>query len=85
MTGQFIERRALRILQNDGIPLYLFALAAAEIDLVADVARISRDQAVDSWGTNGLRRRPTSSRFSSTSTRATSCFRTGSSWLCPHR
>ena len=45
MTGQFIERRALRILQNDGIPLYLFALAAAEIDLVADVARISRDEA----------------------------------------
>ena len=45
MTGQFIERRALRVLQNDGIPLYLFALAAAEIDLVADVARISRDEA----------------------------------------
>ena len=45
MTGEFIERRALRILQNDGIPLYLFALAAAEIDLVADVARISRDEA----------------------------------------
>jgi DGQHR domain-containing protein len=40
-----IERRALRIEQNSHTPLYLFALAADEIDLVADVARISRDAA----------------------------------------
>lgn len=41
----FIERRALRIQQNETTPVYLFALAAEEIDLVADVARISRDEA----------------------------------------
>lgn len=38
-------RRALRIIQNETTPLYLFTLAAEEIDLVADVARISRDAA----------------------------------------
>ncbi|WP_268884935.1 DGQHR domain-containing protein DpdB [Lolliginicoccus suaedae] len=40
-----IERRALRIMQHPDMPLYLFALAAEEIDRVADVARISRDAA----------------------------------------
>ena len=45
MTKEMIERRALRILQSDTMPLYLFALAAEEIDLIADVARISRDAA----------------------------------------
>lgn len=45
MTDGWIERRALRILQNDNTPLYLFALAAEEIDLVADVSRIGRDEA----------------------------------------
>lgn len=40
-----IERRALRIQQNPEMPVYLFALAAEEIDAVADVARISRDEA----------------------------------------
>ncbi|MGV9795282.1 DGQHR domain-containing protein DpdB [Gordonia sp. NPDC003422] len=40
-----LERRALRLNQNSEMPLYLFALAAEEIDLVADVARISRDDA----------------------------------------
>lgn len=40
-----IERRALRIVQNEETPLYLFALAAEEVDWVADVARISRDEA----------------------------------------
>ena len=40
-----LERRALRIEQNSHMPLYLFALAADEVDLVADVARISRDEA----------------------------------------
>ncbi len=45
MTEGWIERKALRILQNDDTPLYLFALAAEEVDLVADVARIGRDEA----------------------------------------
>ncbi|GAF48281.1 DGQHR domain-containing protein DpdB [Rhodococcus wratislaviensis] len=43
--AKHLERRALRIQQNDAMPVYLFALAAEEIDLVADVARISRDDA----------------------------------------
>ncbi|HEY3546906.1 MAG TPA: DGQHR domain-containing protein DpdB [Propionicimonas sp.] len=40
-----LERRTLRIHQNDRVPLYVFALTAEEINLVADVARISRDEA----------------------------------------
>jgi len=40
-----LERRALRIIQSDATPLYLFTLAAEEVDLVADVSRISRDEA----------------------------------------
>lgn len=40
-----IERRAVRLEQNSHTPLYLFALAAREIREVADVARISRDDA----------------------------------------
>jgi DGQHR domain-containing protein len=42
---RFLERRALRIEQNPTIPLYLFTLAAEEVATVADVARISRDEA----------------------------------------
>lgn len=42
---EWLERRALKVLQNDDVPLYLFTLAAEEVDLVADVARISRDEA----------------------------------------
>ncbi|MEV0284080.1 DGQHR domain-containing protein DpdB [Kribbella sp. NPDC050820] len=42
---QWLERRALKVLQSDDTPLYLFTLAAEEVDLVADVARISRDEA----------------------------------------
>src|SRR3954467_14201500 len=45
MTEQWLERRALKLLQNEEVPLYLFTLAAEEVDLVADVARISRDEA----------------------------------------
>jgi DGQHR domain-containing protein len=44
-TERFLERRALRIEQNPDIPLYLFTLAAEEVTTVADVARISRDDA----------------------------------------
>jgi DGQHR domain-containing protein len=43
--ARVIERRAVRIEQNSHTPLYLFALAAREIRDVADVARISRDEA----------------------------------------
>lgn len=42
---KWLERRALKVLQSDQTPLYLFTLAAEEIDMVADVARISRDEA----------------------------------------
>lgn len=42
---QWLSRRALRLEQNDAMPLYLFSLAAEEVDLVADVARIGRDEA----------------------------------------
>lgn len=44
-NDRLIERRAVRIEQNSHTPLYLFALAAREIREVADVARISRDEA----------------------------------------
>lgn len=45
MTERWLERRALKVLQHDDIPLFLFTLAAEEVDLVADVARIARDEA----------------------------------------
>ena len=44
-SDRILERRALRIQQNKDMPLYLFALAAEEVNQVADVARISRDEA----------------------------------------
>ncbi|MGW4200366.1 DGQHR domain-containing protein DpdB [Streptomyces sp. NPDC004726] len=50
MTENLITRRALRINQHPDIPLYLFALEAREVDLVADVARISRDEAGELLG-----------------------------------
>ncbi|ATE52688.1 DGQHR domain-containing protein DpdB [Actinosynnema pretiosum] len=40
-----IKRRALRVEQHPDIPLYVFALAAEEVAEVADIARISRDEA----------------------------------------
>jgi DGQHR domain-containing protein len=45
MTFTVLKRRALRIEQHPTIPLYIFALAAEEVSQVADVARISRDEA----------------------------------------
>ena len=42
---EWLERRALRITQNKEMPLYLFTLAAREIDEIADVARLHRDEA----------------------------------------
>lgn len=41
----WLIRRALKVLQSDETPLYLFTLAAEEVDIVADVARIGRDEA----------------------------------------
>lgn len=41
----WLTRRALKVLQSKDTPLYLFTLAAEEVDLVADVARIGRDEA----------------------------------------
>ena len=43
--SQWLVRRALKVLQSEDTPLYLFTLAAEEVDLVADVARIGRDEA----------------------------------------
>lgn len=45
MSGQSLERRALRIEQDGPAPLYLFSLAARDVADVADVARIGRDDA----------------------------------------
>ncbi|MCK9871177.1 DGQHR domain-containing protein [Nocardiopsis dassonvillei] len=45
MTNSVVKRRALRIQQHPTIPLYVFTLAAEEVNEVADVARISRDEA----------------------------------------
>src|SRR5689334_19936543 len=42
---KWLERRALKVLQSDDTPFYLFTLPAEEIDMVADIARISRDEA----------------------------------------
>src|SRR5215471_9026445 len=40
-----IRRRALRIEQNDKHPLYVFCLTGQEILSVADISRLSRDDA----------------------------------------
>lgn len=40
-----LERRALKLIQTAGHPLYLFTLTAAEVLRVADVSRVSRDEA----------------------------------------
>ncbi|NYI97126.1 DGQHR domain-containing protein [Streptomonospora nanhaiensis] len=45
MGGRVLKRRALRIHQHSEVPLYVFTLAAEEVSQVADVARISRDDA----------------------------------------
>ena len=38
-----LARRALRIIQADDAPLFLFSLTASEILQVADISRVSRD------------------------------------------
>ena len=43
-SAQVLQRRALRIKQNDKHPLYLFTLTGNELLELADVSRISRDE-----------------------------------------
>ena len=45
-----LVRRALRIQQSPGCPLYCFSLTAGEILQVADISRVSRDQGGDLIG-----------------------------------
>lgn len=40
-----LSRRALRVKQTQAFPLYLFTLTASEILQVADISRVSRDEA----------------------------------------
>jgi DGQHR domain-containing protein len=42
-TGNSIQRRAVRIMQNDEHPLFLFALTGDELLEIAETSRISRD------------------------------------------
>ncbi len=44
-NGKQIERRALRIVQNSSHPLFLFTLTGDELLNVADISKISRDEA----------------------------------------
>jgi DGQHR domain-containing protein len=44
-TSQVLKRRALRIDQVPELTLYLFALKASEILQIADISRVSRDEA----------------------------------------
>jgi DGQHR domain-containing protein len=44
-AGTVLTRRALRIDQTVAFPLYVFALTASEILRVADISRVSRDEA----------------------------------------
>src|SRR5262249_56242880 len=40
---KFIRRRALRVLQDEAHPLYVFCLTGEELLALADISRISRD------------------------------------------
>src|SRR3954470_3616083 len=42
---KYIRRRALRILQDESHPLFVFSLTGEELLAVADVSRISRNEA----------------------------------------
>jgi hypothetical protein len=44
-SSQVLKRRALRIDQVQELTLYLFTLKACEILQVADISRVSRDEA----------------------------------------
>ena len=49
-SGPVLARRALRIVQTPGSPLYLFSLTAGDIRQIADISRVSRDQSGDLIG-----------------------------------
>ena len=49
-AGQVLERRALRVTQASEAPLYLLSLTSREISQVADISRVSRDDAGDLIG-----------------------------------
>lgn len=42
---QVIRRRAIRLVQDESHPLYLFTLTGEELTAIADVSRVSRDDA----------------------------------------
>ena len=45
MSGdQSISRRALLVRQSEGVPIYLLALTAEELDQIAEISRVSRDE-----------------------------------------
>ncbi len=41
--NKVLKKRALRINQNDGNPLYVFSLTGTELLEIGDISRISRD------------------------------------------
>ena len=49
-AGPVLARRALRVTQASDAPLYMFSLTAGEILQVADISRVSRDDAGDLIG-----------------------------------
>jgi DGQHR domain-containing protein len=49
-AGALLARRALRVTQAAGTQLYLFSLTAREVLQVADISRVSRDDAGDLIG-----------------------------------
>ncbi len=50
MNDRAINRRALLVQQSEGTPIYLFALTANELERVAEISRISRDETGDLIG-----------------------------------
>ena len=49
-NGPMLRRRALRVTQTTDAPLYLMSLTARELGQIADISRISRDDAGDLIG-----------------------------------
>ena len=47
---EVISRRALLVKQHDSIPIYLFALTADELDQIADISRVERNDVGDLIG-----------------------------------
>jgi DGQHR domain-containing protein len=44
LNDRTINRRALLVQQSKGIPIYVFALTADELERVAEISRVSRDE-----------------------------------------